>query len=133
MRRKTEIIQLQQEIIDRHNEAWNRVFELMAKGELVEAAKLANSIDNNEFESLQNEFESLGAEESREPLSTHHESEGSEEEDATKQGQNHVKSELKRVSSGNGRIGARAKGTCREGRSISQCSLQGPPRVLCKT
>lgn len=133
MGRKVEIIQLQQEVIDKHDEVWNKIFELMAEGELVKAAKLADSIDNSEFESLQNEFELLGAEESREPLSTHHESEGSEEEDATKQGQNHVKSELKRVSSGNGRIRARAKGTCREGRSISQCSLQGPPRVLCKT
>lgn len=119
MERKVEIIQLQQEIIDKHNEVWKRVFELMAEGKLVEAKQLVDSIDNSEFESLQNEFESLGAEGS--------------EEDAAKQGQNHVKSELKRVSSGNGKIRAGAKGTCRESRSISQCSLQGPSWVLCKT
>ena len=132
MGRKVEIIQLQQEIIDKHNKVWNRVFELMSEGELAEAAKLADSIDNSKFESLQNEFESLGAEGSREPLSTHHESEGSEEKDATSKRQNDAKSELKRVSSGNGRIGARAKGTCGESRSIGKCSLQGTPGLLCK-
>lgn len=62
MGRKVEIIQLQQQIIDRHNEVWNKVFKLMAEGGLVEAVKLADSIDNSEFESLQNKFESLGAE-----------------------------------------------------------------------
>lgn len=52
MGKKVDIIQLQQEIIDIHNEVWNKVFKSMAEGELVEAVKLADSIDNSEFESL---------------------------------------------------------------------------------
>lgn len=59
--RKVEIIQRQQEIIDEHSEIWNRVFELTAEGELAKAVKLAGSIDNSEFDTLQSEFESLGA------------------------------------------------------------------------
>ncbi len=133
MGRKVEIIQLQQEIIDKHNEVWNRVFELMAEGELVEAAKLADSIDNSEFESLQNEFESLGAEKSERTPSEHRESERSEEKNAAKQRQKHVKSKLKRVSFSNGETGTRSKGACRESGRIGKCGLQGPPRLLCKT
>lgn len=133
MERKVEIIQRQQEIIDEHNEIWNRVFKLMGQNKLAAANRLVHSIDNSEFDTLQNEFESLGAEKSRELLSTHHESERSEEKDATSKGQNHVKSELKRVSSGNGATGTRAEGACGESGRIGECGLQSPPRLLCKT
>ena len=70
MERKVEIIQRQQEIIDEHNEIWNRVFKVMAEDKLAAAAQLVHSINNSEFESLQNEFESLGAEEN-EPRANH--------------------------------------------------------------
>lgn len=64
MRRKTEIIQFQQQIIDKHNEIWNRTFELMGENKLAAADQLVHSIDNSEFDTLQSEFESLGAEKS---------------------------------------------------------------------
>ena len=133
MERKVEIIQLQQQIIDKHNEIWNRVFELMAESKLAAVDQLIHSIDNSEFETLQSEFESLGTEKSKRTPSEHRESERSEEKDAAKQRQNHVKSKFKRVSFSNGETGTRTKGACRKSGRISKCSLQGPPRVLCKT
>ncbi len=132
MERKVKIIQRQQEIIDEHNEIWNKVFKLMAENKLAAADQLVHSIDNSEFETLQNEFESLGAEKSERTPSEHRESERSEK-NAAKQRQDNAESELKRVSSSNGKIGARAKGACRKSGHIGQCSLQGSPWVLCKT
>lgn len=123
MRRKTKIIQLQQQIIDKHNEIWK----------LAAADQLVHSIDNSEFDTLQSEFESLGVEKSERTPSEHRESERSEEKDATKQRQNHVKSKFKRVSFSNGETGTRSKGACRKSGRISKCSLQGLPWVLCKT
>ena len=95
--------------------------------------QLVQSIDNSEFDTLQSEFESLGAEKSERTPSEHRESERSEEKDAAKQRQNHVKNKLKRVSSSNGETGTRAKGACREGGRIGKCDLQGPSGLLCKT
>lgn len=133
MGRKVEIIQRQQEIIDEHNEIWNRVFKLMAENKLAAADQLVHNIDNSEFDTLQSEFESLGAEKSERTPSEHRESERSEEKNAAKQRQKHVKSKLKRVSFSNGETGTRSKGACRKSRRIGKCSLQGPPRLLCKT
>ncbi len=133
MGRKVEIIQRQQEIIDEHNEIWNRAFKLMGENKLAAADRLVHSIDNSEFDTLQSEFESLRAEKSERTPSEHQESERSEEKDAAKQRQNYVKNKLKRVSSSNGETGTRAKGACREGGRIGKCGLQGPSGLLCKT
>jgi len=128
-REKVEILWEQMDDTDRRTQTENRAFELMGEGEFAEAKELLDSMDDTVFESLQNEIEALRAEENKE----HRELEGSEEKYANAKRQDNVKSELKRVSFSNGRIRAGTKETCRKSGSITQCGLQGPPRVLCKT